>query len=1244
MGLDKKPPQGTPGLREKAEARLKSTAPEDLPLDEMRALVHELQVHQIELERQNEELRQGQIALAAANNKYFDFYDFAPVGFLTLDRTGIIREVNLTAASQLGINRDRILDKPLAAFMEGEDIDRFLLCLRRVFQQPGARHCEVGLQRPDGGNFFARLDCAAATDLSGERVCRSSITDISDLKQVEQKLQESKRLFAAFMEHLPSVAVIRDLEGRYLFANAAWEQAFQQTGGQWRGKTTEDLWPPEVAAKFKEQDRRVIETGEALRTLGPLPHADGNHQWISYRFPILDQDGRPVMIGLNAIDVTEPLETKARLGHVLGSGPAAIYSCEAEGNFVPTYISDNVEGLVGWEPRQFLDNPRFWIKHVHPEDRRRVLTRMEFPWPEDHQTFEYRFLAKDGTYRWMHDKVRLVRDPNGKPVEISGAWMDITARRQMEEALRVSLRFLELVHNNTDLDSLLTAFVSEIQGYTGCEAVAIRVLDEAGGIPYQAYEGFSQQFIESESPLSIRTDHCMCINVIRGKCNPKLSCYTAGGSFCINNTTRFLATVSEEDKGQTRNVCNEAGYESVALIPIRGGDQVLGLIHVADRRENLVPLNMVDILERVAMQLGTVFERMKAEGALRQSEERYRLLVKQLPAVVFTAYGDWRVDFLDRKIEELTGYAKEDFDTGRVTWRDLIPDEDFDSAQRVFLEALKTDKSYMQEHRIRRQDGTIRWIQCRGQIFCDAAGKVDHISGVTFDITARQETETIIHQERQRFFSLLNMLPAFVALVAPDRTLPFVNRQFRETFGNPEGRVCHELIFSRPEPCEGCKTLPVFETRQPVAYEWTSPQGKTYQIHDYPFDDIDGSPKVLELGIDITERKALEAQLLQAQKMEAVGRLAGGIAHDFNNLLMAVMGYGELIRSSLREDDPLYKYSEDILKASERAASLTQQLLGFSRRQATQPQVLNLNRVAADLEKMLGRLIGEHIDLEIVADPALGLVKADPGQIGQIIMNLAVNARDAMPTGGRLILSTANIDVAASHQCFSETVPPGRYVKLTVSDTGSGMNAATLNHLFEPFFTTKELGKGTGLGLPMVYGIVKQHHGYVAVESQPGRGTMFTMYFPRLEAALEAPVTRVSLADKLEGSETILVVEDEEALRTLLCRFFRLYGYNVLEARHGGEALLLCERHPGPIHLMVTDVVMPQMSGKELADRLAPLHPEMTVFFMSGYTDSDLSGYGSPDAAQHFIAKPFRPMDLVKRVRDSLDASQGGTS
>ena len=354
MGQDRKASGGTSKLREEAEARLQTTTPgvQDFSLDEMNVLIHDLQVHQIELEMQNDALRQSQISLEEANRKYSDFYDFAPVGFLTLDESGLIREVNLTAASQLGVTRRHLVDKPFRFFIEVEDRKRFHLYLKRVFQEPGPQPGEIKLHRPDGGSFFARLNSVAVTDVSGARVCRTSITNISDLKEAEQKLQASERLFASFVGHLPSVAVIRDLEGRYLFANAAWEQAFQKSRAEWLGKTSEELWPPEVAAKFREQDRLVIETGEALQTLGSLRHPDGLHQWISHRFPIVDQDGHTVMIGVNAIDVTESMATKARLEQVLNSGPAAIYTCEPGGDFAPSYISENTKTLLGWEARE----------------------------------------------------------------------------------------------------------------------------------------------------------------------------------------------------------------------------------------------------------------------------------------------------------------------------------------------------------------------------------------------------------------------------------------------------------------------------------------------------------------------------------------------------------------------------------------------------------------------------------------------------------------------------------------------------------------------------------------------------------------------------------------------------------------------------------------------------------------------------------------------------------------------------
>ena len=342
-----------------------------------------------------------------------------------------------------------------------------------------------------------------------------------------------------------------------------------------------------------------------------------------------------------------------------------------------------------------------------------------------------------------------------------------------------------------------------------------------------------------------------------------------------------------------------------------------------------------------------ITEPRRAAEAFKESENQYRLLVKQIPAVVFKGYQDWCIDFFDDKVEALTGYRKAEFDSRKLKWCDLILPEDQDKAREIFLRTLKADKSYVREYRIRKKDGEIRWVQAWGQIFCDEAGKIDYVNGVLFDVTERKAAETIICK-RSASGSFLCWRCCRPRSVWWRRTLPCRSptTDSGRSSETPEGRTCHELVRGRPTPCDECNLREILETRKPLEWERTTPQGRTYQIYSYPFADIDGSPMVLKLGMDITERKVLEAQLLQAQKMEAIGRLAGGVAHDFNNLLMAIMGYGELIRSSLMKDDPLYKYSEDILKATERAASLTQQLLAFSRRQVMQPQVLNLNRVA----------------------------------------------------------------------------------------------------------------------------------------------------------------------------------------------------------------------------------------------------------------------------------------------------------
>jgi CheY-like chemotaxis protein len=372
--------------------------------------------------------------------------------------------------------------------------------------------------------------------------------------------------------------------------------------------------------------------------------------------------------------------------------------------------------------------------------------------------------------------------------------------------------------------------------------------------------------------------------------------------------------------------------------------------------------------------------------------------------------------------------------------------------------------------------------------------------------------------------------------------------------------------------------------------------------------------------------------------MEAIGRLAGGIAHDFNNLLTAINGYSDLGLRKIADDSPVRRNLNEIRKAGERAAGLTRQLLAFSRKQVLQPKVLQLNSIIADIDKMLKRLIGEDVALLTVLNPALEQIKADPGQIEQILMNLVVNARDAMPKGGKLTIETANVYLDEEYARSHNSVQPGSYIMLAVSDTGHGIDAKTRERIFEPFFTTKEVGKGTGLGLSTVYGIVKQSGGNIWVYSEVGRGTTFKVYFPIVKQPAEA-IQRLTRPIELPGgSETVLLVEDEDLVRKMAKEILQMSGYYVLEARQGIEALALTKEFDKPIHLMVTDVVMPQMSGPELAGHLERSSPHIRVLYMSGYTDEAIVHHGVLKEGVAFLEKPFTPDALALKVREVLDS------
>jgi signal transduction histidine kinase len=519
------------------------------------------------------------------------------------------------------------------------------------------------------------------------------------------------------------------------------------------------------------------------------------------------------------------------------------------------------------------------------------------------------------------------------------------------------------------------------------------------------------------------------------------------------------------------------------------------------------------------------------------------------------------------------------------------------------------------------------------------------ISGLRSEVQERRTAEERLRESESRFRSIVESSPMAIHLYRlepPDR-LVFSG-------SNPAG----DRILGIPASPLGGRTIEeafpgLAGTEVPDRYRRICVEGGSwnsevtyrddrftgvYEVH--AFQTAPGTMAVMFLDVSERrraedERRGLEEQLRQSQKMEAVGRLAGGIAHDFNNLLMVIMGHGELLRRGLPPEDPRLRKVQHIMGASERAARLVRQLLAFSRKQVLEPQVLDLNALVADTARMLRPLLGEDVKVVTRLDPALGRARVDPAQVDQVLMNLAVNARDAMPRGGTLTLETANVDSPAAG-----AVAPGRYVCLTVRDTGHGMDEKTRAQAFEPFFTTKGGSGGTGLGLSMVYGIVQQSGGHVSLESEPGRGSSFRILLPRVSGA-GAPAEPAAARALPASGETVLVVEDEPSLRSLACEMLEAHGYCALGAGSGEEALGLAVRHAGPIHLLLTDVVMPGLAGPALAERFAVIRPHARVLFMSGYAGDDLARRGLEDDAAPVLTKPFTADLLGRRVREALE-------
>lgn len=649
-----------------------------------------------------------------------------------------------------------------------------------------------------------------------------------------------------------------------------------------------------------------------------------------------------------------------------------------------------------------------------------------------------------------------------------------------------------------------------------------------------------------------------------------------------------------------------------------------------------------------------IHDRKRAEDALRESEEKYRSLTNDVldsSAIgVFLLDSDFRVVWVNQALERYFGLRRDEV-VGKDK-RQLIRERIADIFQdpEIFTEKVFNtydDNTYIENfecHVLANGEREERWLEHWSQPIRTglyAGGRVEHYS----DITEQKQTETIL-QESEEKYRLLVENAGEAIFIAQDETIKFCNPATERLTGylkeelasisfvkfiHPEDR---EMVLERYQ-----KRLRNEKVETGYSFRFIDRNGMGHWVYiTSTITSWEGKPATLNFVNDISSQKNMEAQLRQAQKMEAVGTLAGGVAHDFNNLLTTIIGNAELALMQIYKGNPLNEYIEEIKNAGNTAASLTRQLLTFSRKQMIQPKVLSINRILHDMEKMLRRLIREDIEMVLDLDSELWPVNIDPGQIEQVSMNLVVNAGDAMPKGGKLLIETANVHLDRTYfRNHGVENTSGAYVMLALTDNGTGMDEKTRDRIFEPFFTTKEMGQGTGLGLSTVYGIMKQNNGYVWVYSEPGKGTTFKVYFPKAGADEVSDTEEQVGDDLLIGSETILVVEDSKPLLKITQKMLEKYGYRILTAQNGREALEVFSGHDGPIHLILTDLVMPKMGGQDLVEKIQSEKPEVKLVYMSGYTDRAISDNGMLHKDVNFIQKPFSSNDLVRKVREVLN-------
>ncbi len=1014
---------------------------------------------------------------------------------------------------------------------------------------------------------------------------------------MEAALRQSEDRYRDLVENSNDLICTHDLEGRILSVNEASVRLLGHDKATLLNMNIRDILFPELQDGFDDYIQKLLNNGIAKGFMAVKTRHGEKLLW-EYTNTLRTQGvAIPIVRGV-AHDITEQRRaenalkaSEAELRALFAAMTDVILVIDAEGRHLriastnPSLLYKPASDMIGKTFHELFPKEKadFFLRQVQTALSNSGNLRVEYS------------LNIGGAEFWFDSSVSPMS-------ENSVIWIarDITERKKAEDSIRFQAHLLNTVEQSviaTDLSGHViywNQFAEKLYGWTVAEALGRKILELT--LAVDAKETASEIMSQLQAGKSW------------------------SGEFLVRhkNGRVFPALVTDTP------IYNKEGI-------------LVGIVGVS-----------VDITERKSAEE----EKARLNAEIESQRQRLDNIISNVPGAVWEVFGEpdkltHQTNFMSNYVEKIAGYSVEEWHSTPNLWLSIVHPDDREETARIAAAGFARGENKTHAFRWIAKDGHTVWVEAHTAIITDDEGRPVGERGVTIDISERKQAEAALREAEEKYRSIFENAVEGIFQSTLNGAIIAANPAMVRILGYESQQ---DLIESFEDGQDQYYVDPntrtyVINTLMDkgviVGYEcevFCKDQSKIWVVENIrAVTDETGAAVYFEGSIeDITERKILEDQFRQAQKMEAIGQLAGGIAHDFNNLLTAITGYSDLSIMKLQDEDPLLRNLEEIRKAGDRAAALTRQLLAFSRKQVLQPKVLDINTIVTDMEKMLRRLIGENIDLQTSLSPDPGHIKADPGQIEQVIMNLVVNARDAMPQGGKLTIQTDNVQFDEEYARQHLGINPGSYLMIAVSDNGEGMDAETQKRIFEPFFTTKEVGKGTGLGLSTVYGIIKQSGGEILVYSEVGVGTTFKIYLPLVSEKLKLNKSGAK-EEPLQGTETVLLVEDEELVRALARDVLKVYGYRVLEAENGKVAFQICQQKAEEIHLLISDVIMPEMSGPNLATRLTQLCPEIRVLYMSGYTDRGALHQGILEAGANFIQKPFSPAQLAKRVREVLD-------